>query len=171
MKKKRKVKTKVCIKCQKRKKLLAFWKQDDGKYGVTSRCKKCRAKQIKINKEKHADRFKQYADTYYQKNKDNPEFKRKRRSTLLKSRFGINLEKYNKILLSQNNRCVICKKHKDNEKRALCVDHNHKTGHVRGLLCNYCNGRLLRYLQDNKNRAAGLVKYLSKALKNDTNWK
>lgn len=171
MAKKKVVKTKVCIKCQKRKKLIAFWKQDDGKYGVTSRCKICRAKQIKINKEKYADRFKRYTRTYYQKNKDKPEFKRRRRETLLKSRFGIGIKEYNEMLVQQDNKCAICGKHKNKEKRALCVDHNHKTMHIRGILCNYCNGRLLRYLQDNKNRAIGLVKYLSVALENDKKWK
>lgn len=49
----------------------------------------------------------------------------------------------------QKGRCAICGKHERNFKKRLAVDHNHKTGNVRGLLCFYCNkfrvGRLDSY--------------------------
>jgi hypothetical protein len=35
--------------------------------------------------------------------------------------------------------CAICKKHESNFMKRLAVDHNHKTGKVRGLLCYRCN--------------------------------
>ena len=38
----------------------------------------------------------------------------------------------------QNNLCAICKEPKND----LCVDHNHETGAVRGLLCCGCNIRV-----------------------------
>lgn len=40
---------------------------------------------------------------------------------------------------SQEQRCAICKKHESMFKKRLAVDHNHKTGKVRGLLCYRCN--------------------------------
>jgi hypothetical protein len=35
--------------------------------------------------------------------------------------------------------CAICKKHESQFKKRLAVDHNHKSGKVRGLLCYRCN--------------------------------
>jgi len=46
---------------------------------------------------------------------------------------------YNQLLVEQNNCCAICSRHKSNFKRDLDVDHCHKTGKVRGLLCVPCN--------------------------------
>lgn len=39
----------------------------------------------------------------------------------------------------QEQKCAICKKHESNFKKRLHVDHNHKTGKVRALLCYRCN--------------------------------
>jgi hypothetical protein len=43
---------------------------------------------------------------------------------------------YNKMLSDQNELCAIC--HVD-EGKTLCIDHDHVTNKVRGLLCNRCN--------------------------------
>ena len=47
-------------------------------------------------------------------------------------------EQYNNMLKAQDNKCAICGKEfcKDNPP---FVDHDHKTGKIRGLLCNMCN--------------------------------
>ncbi len=39
----------------------------------------------------------------------------------------------------QQQRCAICNRHESEFKKRLCVDHNHRTSKVRGLLCFYCN--------------------------------
>jgi len=76
---------------------------------------------------------------WYSKNKDYF------RNLALKSKYGITLEEYNQMCISQNNKCAICKKsetfidYKTKKNRKLVVDHNHKTGQIRGLLCNRCN--------------------------------
>lgn len=61
----------------------------------------------------------------------------------LKRVYGITLEQYNEMLLAQGNCCAICKstnngKHGETDK-LFAVDHDHKTGKVRGLLCSSCN--------------------------------
>ena len=56
---------------------------------------------------------------------------------------GLTKESYNLLLKSQNNQCAICgnkKGHKNGGR--LVVDHCHKSGDVRGLLCHGCNRRL-----------------------------
>ena len=49
------------------------------------------------------------------------------------------------LLERQRGLCAICKKIPD---RALCVDHCHSTGKVRGLLCHKCNMGLGLYSED-----------------------
>jgi hypothetical protein len=52
------------------------------------------------------------------------------------------LNNYNNLVIKFNNSCGICKKHRDSFDKDLCVDHNHVTGEIRGLLCHSCNNML-----------------------------
>ena len=61
------------------------------------------------------------------------------RNSKYKWRYGITLEEYNVMLASQDNCCKVCNIHEDKLSKKLCVDHDHKTGEVRGLLCADCN--------------------------------
>ena len=60
----------------------------------------------------------------------------------LKNRYGITVDDYNKMLKEQNCCCDICGRHKLEFKTRLAVDHCHKTGKIRGLLCYRCNTNL-----------------------------
>lgn len=62
--------------------------------------------------------------------------------------YGISLEDYNKLFAEQNGCCKICKTHQNEFKKKLHVDHNHKTGEVRGLLCHNCNLAIGRLKED-----------------------
>lgn len=128
------------------------------KDGLVSWCKGCRKKYLK-------DYYKNRSKEWY----DN--MKAKQRTSWLKSKYNLTIEAYNKILQNQGYKCAICDKPQSKERVSLAVDHNHQTSHIRGLLCNYCNAVLLKHLRDNKRRAIGLVKYLSRAIKEDTLWK
>lgn len=61
----------------------------------------------------------------------------KERERRLKRYFNISVEEYDRILSAQGGGCAICKK-KPKTMR-LAVDHDHKTGLIRGLLCSFCN--------------------------------
>ena len=74
----------------------------------------------------------------------------------LKFCFGISLEEYKSILLSQGNKCAICGKLQ--EEKYFAVDHNHITGEVRGILCSRCN-RSLGWYEKCKE---GIESYLKK---------
>lgn len=52
--------------------------------------------------------------------------------------YGISAEEYDAIYKAQGGRCAICRRATGRARR-LAVDHNHKTGEVRGLLCKPCN--------------------------------
>lgn len=87
--------------------------------------------------------------------RDNP---RKIKNYMLKSNYGITIEDYERILQKQNGVCAICKC-PDEYRDVLSVDHCHKTGEVRGLLCNLCNTGLGRF-EDNPALLASALKYL-----------
>lgn len=64
------------------------------------------------------------------------------RKLRLESQFSITPEEYDDILREQGGGCGICgRPPKDGKRHA--VDHDHKTGFVRGLLCFMCNKRVL----------------------------
>lgn len=44
-----------------------------------------------------------------------------------------------KLSDAQGQSCAICRRHEDEFANRLSVDHNHRTGKVRGLLCYQCN--------------------------------
>ncbi len=55
----------------------------------------------------------------------------------LKKKYGITLEQYEAMFDEQKGVCYICKNESLN--RRLSVDHCHKTGKIRRLLCDKCN--------------------------------
>jgi len=61
------------------------------------------------------------------------------RDKYLRKTYGITLDDYAQLFAEQRESCWICERHQENFKTALAVDHNHKTGRVRGLLCYACN--------------------------------
>ena len=70
---------------------------------------------------------------------------RRNRSKYLRRTYGLTLEDYEVMLECQNGGCALCGKKPG--KRALAVDHNHRTGAVRGLLCQVCN-QYLGHIKD-----------------------
>ncbi len=63
-----------------------------------------------------------------------------KRNYSLKSKYGISLQEYNELLHRQDGKCAICYTSIPGRGRKnLLVDHNHKTGQIRGLLCHNCN--------------------------------
>lgn len=66
-----------------------------------------------------------------------------------KTKYGIDNETYKTMEKDQNYVCLICSRPERYKGRDnLCVDHDHKTGKVRGLLCSSCN-KALGLLEDN----------------------
>lgn len=71
--------------------------------------------------------------------------KNKSRDRYLKETYGISEQSYLTQLATQGGRCWICG---GGSRIRLAVDHNHKNGKLRGLLCKRCN-RTLGYYRDN----------------------
>lgn len=78
------------------------------------------------------------------------------------SKYGISSDSYNKMLNEQCSKCDCCGKElkdKGKYKERPVVDHNHKTGKVRSLLCHKCN-LALGNMDDSSEYAFLLYKYL-----------
>jgi hypothetical protein len=103
------------------------------------------------------ERYREYYERRYEKNREqilaanrawavaNPE---KVRATHRKRVYGISPEEFDRMLQEQDGRCKICnvEMHLVEERlktggarTAICVDHCHETGIVRGLICSACN--------------------------------
>jgi hypothetical protein len=81
-------------------------------------------------------------------------------------KYGLTLEQYKEIGNSQNWVCSICnktetRKGKNGKVSPLNVDHNHKTGKARGLLCHLCNVSLGGF-QDSEEILTKAINYLIK---------
>lgn len=130
---------KVCTKCEITKELKEFSKNKYNKMKTHYWCKSCMNKHsidwYFKNKDRIKENRKQYRHTNSKKAKNNH----------LKRNFNLSLDEYNRLIIQQNNCCSICKKNEDvidkrlNKPRNLCVDHCHKTGKFRALLCSRCN--------------------------------
>jgi hypothetical protein len=131
---------KLCTKCGEEKKLKCFYPDKRKRFNVTSQCIECMTLTRNSQKSQHRERN-------------------------LKRNYNITLEIYNKILESQNSRCAICGKEETVVIRKnllnLAVDHDHKTGKVRGLLCGNCN-QLLGKANDSVELLNNAIKYLNK---------
>lgn len=83
------------------------------------------------------------------------------REARLRNRYGMNSEDYDALYDKQKGYCAICTTHQSLLKRALCVDHCHKTGKIRGLLCDDCN-KGLGFFDDNPELIRKAIDYVKK---------
>jgi hypothetical protein len=83
------------------------------------------------------------------------------RTNWLKRKYGITLEEFNAILLSQNNLCAICSKQLTAKQKQTHLDHDHIKNKVRGILCHKCN-MLLGNAKDNITLLYNAIRYLEK---------
>lgn len=133
---------KKCTKCKEEKPLSDFNKNKSRKDGYQSSCKKC-----------HSKMMLEYKENGFKKKSD--------RKVDLKRRYGISEKEYNQMYKLQNGKCALCDSGNIGRKGAVhfCVDHNHKTGEVRGLLCHNCNV-VLGKIKDSKNWLQRALKYI-----------
>lgn len=82
---------------------------------------------------------------------------------MLRRQYGLTLEQYQAMLAAQDGVCWICGADPSTCRyEALVVDHDHKTGKVRGLLCNACNSGL-GYFRDSISNLEAAMDYLERA--------
>lgn len=138
---------KICPACNTEKPIEEFY-VITAKQICTSWCKPCLSEQSRNYRAANKNSIASNARRYH-----------------LAKKYGITEEQYDQLLIAQNFSCAVCGKNAEEEKKRLVVDHNHKTGEIRGLLCNYCNhrivgkwtnGNLLRQVADYIEQGTGL---------------
>ena len=127
--------TKICTKCKEEKELDKhnFYVRTGSSDGFFNICKVCYIKKSKERDRSVYDRKYRY-----------------------KYKYGITQEIYEEMYEAQNGCCAIC----GNWNISLSVDHCHKEGQVRGLLCQPCNMGL-GFLRDSIPNLLNAVQYLS----------
>lgn len=112
----------VCSRCKTEKPEIDFGRDHQSKTGKRCWCKKCANSYAKAHR------------------KNNPAIQKSIRKSKLWTQYGITLADYEKMFNKQSGVCAICGQ--PPLDKALVVDHDHKTGKVRGLLCCLCNTML-----------------------------
>ncbi len=102
--------------------------------------------------ELHRERMKQYKENY--RLKQDPIYNHVKKLR----HYHMTVEDYDSLLKSQNGKCAICQKQPT--KNRLAIDHCHKTGEIRGLLCFRCNFGL-SYFSEHPDILYNAYKYLT----------
>lgn len=135
---------KKCGQCRQKKETSEFYKLKSGKFGVAGCCKKCQEAKKKGT-----------AQTY----RSSPRGRHILYINYVKSEYGISEEDLQDLMDVQNGCCAICGQDFGTLKPRYHIDHNHKTGEVRGLLCPYCNTGL-GFIESNDGILDKVTKYL-----------
>jgi len=77
----------------------------------------------------------------------------------IKKFYGVTFEEAMDLFINQGSVCGICKEKIDPKTSDWCVDHSHKSGKVRGILCNNCN-RSIGLLKDSVEVLKNAISYL-----------
>lgn len=143
---------KRCKVCRIEKPLSDFYRLAGMRDGHRNDCKACNlaAKHARYiaNPEPTKQRVKAWQQANPERHLENqrrrrarPEVKAKSREGHLLRKYGITQADYEALLEQQGGGCAICER-KPTKKISLHVDHDHRTGTVRGLLCFLCNNAL-----------------------------
>ena len=117
---------------------------------------------------KNKERLLSYRSDYYTRNKEvfltrakdwTKNNKHSRRANVIKSVYKISLEEYDLLFKKQEGCCQCCKTHQSDLTKTLHIDHDHKTGKIRGLLCSTCNSAL-GFVKDDITTLQNMIKYL-----------
>lgn len=102
---------KTCRKCKVEKSLDSFHKNKVRPDGLAHWCKSCQGAATAASQKKALPR-----------------------------KYGITMEDYESMVERQGGRCAICLSDNPGRTKSVwCIDHDHETGQVRGLLCGDCN--------------------------------
>lgn len=118
----------ICKVCNKTKDISEFYLMNH-KSVRSGKCKTCYNKKVKIYRQKNQQKYQDWNRVYH-----------------LEKKYKLTKEDFSKLRENQKNQCAVCQT--ELTDKLMVVDHNHKTGNIRGLLCRQCNFAL-GLLKDN----------------------
>ena len=160
---------KLCSRCNLLKPPASFHRDKQKVDGLYSSCKDCNIKNFETV---YDGRLKYCTHCAIEKPVEDFSKSKRRRDGLqikcrtcvrdrdLKRRFGSSLQEYKSLLSKQEGKCAICGKLNESIK-SLHLDHCHKSGNIRGLLCANCNIGLGNFF-DNRAFLFQAIEYLEK---------
>ncbi|MCB7129661.1 MAG: endonuclease VII domain-containing protein [Candidatus Brocadiales bacterium] len=138
---------KTCIRCKKSLPQSRFYVVKNR--GPLNICKSCTGKNAAAWRKRNPWKDKKCRQEFRKRWKARTPLKvrsKKYRADDLKRKYGLTIEQYDSLLERQGGKCAICGI--PPQKRLLAVDHDHRTGQNRGLLCCVCNHALERLETD-----------------------
>lgn len=174
---------KICTKCYKNKTIDQFYNKSTTKDGLDSHRKSCKKEYALKYQHQNRVEIAQKKKVYYQQNVTilnekkkiynaknahkhsirKKEYYKNNKHVFLSNRlkkYNLTLETYNSLVDQQMGKCRICSLPPTAGRgKAFHVDHCHRTGKVRGLLCNYCNVAL-GHFKDNTEILKAAIRYL-----------
>lgn len=133
-------KCKKCVLCNKIKPCKEFFKKPALTEGFDRKCKQCRYQMT----------------SEYEKS---PKCKMSRKEYYYFTNYKLTYKDIEQLKKQHNYKCDICNIKEIELKRKLNIDHCHKTGIVRGLLCDNCN-KALGSMKDSIIILENAIKYL-----------
>ena len=123
---------KTCSKCRTEKPLADFGCCRRNGDMRKSACKKCVAVDAGTRRNNNIDKFRQREKAWHRLRidhyKDNDRYRR----------HGLLPRDYESMTIGQMGGCAICNR-PNRRFRSLCIDHDHNSNKIRGLLCDWCN--------------------------------
>jgi len=160
---------KTCTRCGgvKPATLEYFFRDVRAKNNLSPQCKTCKTKTVLAYRK--TKRGQEALKRNYKKQNQSKSGKLNSRRCHLKKHYNITLADYDQMLEKQNGVCVICGHVETRTLKGiqtrLTVDHNHKTGKIRGLLCHSCN-ILIGCAKDNITMLQSAINYLCQEKEN-----
>lgn len=149
----------MCFQCLERKPPEAFRLRKSVTTGKQYRggvCRACFGAKANTWRKNNPDKVRKY--NAFQKSK-NPEYdKRRAIESHFIRKFGITTVERDQMLADQGGVCAICNIDEATGK-GWCVDHCHKTGKIRAILCSHCN-TMLGHAKDNPETLRAAAVYL-----------
>lgn len=120
------------------------------KYGKKPICIKCNTEKVREWKGYPKEKTRRPAG-----------FFKSKRDKKITYKFGLRESEFDLMLDKQGGGCWICGVKQEKTNKSLCIDHDHKTGDIRGILCSKCNTGLGMF-NDSALSLKKAIRYLEK---------